>query len=146
MLFYFYSSYFTCTAYEAEARILYKELLDRNIHYTTVARLAFKSHEWFPLTPFLKLMLPSFIEWIKEKKVWEEVAVELKELRQKNWVITNKTESLKRAVTKLEHPYFLNPYQTLIQIILAILTGRCYIYICFEIYIHMLYIYVHILH
>ncbi|CDJ57471.1 hypothetical protein, conserved [Eimeria maxima] len=111
------------SAYEAETKSLYEQLLNSNVHHTAVANAAFTTGQQFPITGMMDVLTSEFLTWVREKRSWDNVVIRIREMREIKWVATRKTTTLGRPVTSVEHPLLMNPYQILIDIMLAAMTG-----------------------
>lgn len=111
-------------AYEAETKSLYEQLLNSNVHHTAVANAAFTTGQQFPITGMMDVLTSEFLTWVREKRSWDNVVIRIREMREIKWVATRKTTTLGRPVTSVEHPLLMNPYQILIDIMLAAMTGK----------------------
>lgn len=89
-----------------------------------MADAVFQAIKTAPVTEMVATFLPEFLMRVNNKTPWEEILPLIREQRHANWVAIDKTPTLGRPVTSLEHPKLMNPYQTLIDVMLTALTGK----------------------
>lgn len=112
------------SAYEAETKALYDKLLSSNIDHTVVANVAFKIAQQFPIIGMVDTLTSDFLKWVREKRSWQEILPNVKAQRSAKWVASYRTTTLNRPVTNREHPLLMNPFQILIDIMLASIAGK----------------------
>ncbi|KAL8426366.1 hypothetical protein Efla_002984 [Eimeria flavescens] len=110
-------------AYEDEAKQLYEAVIKSAIKHGQVASAAFKVAENFPITSMVEPIQETMLKWLRERQDWASVLPVLQAQRQTEWEATTKTATLGRPVTHLEHPMLMNPYQLLIDVLMAATTG-----------------------
>ncbi|CDJ47884.1 hypothetical protein EBH_0018220 [Eimeria brunetti] len=111
------------SAYESETKALYEALLNSKADHTAVANVAFSLGQQYPIVGMMDILAADFLSWVRERKPFDEILPKIRALREAKWKASKKTATLNRRVTSVEHPLLMNPYQILIDIMLAVSTG-----------------------